>query len=378
MQRDFMATQGDWLEQAFHEPDKHESWKEWRKKLPRPPDTIEAFGLTPPDGEFSRLPRLSFLIRIPFILRQPYLSKDERDFYVLDNPLRRERVFQAPMVAVTGWKGALRSALWQLGHRQEDQRVIRLFGNAREDEIGQAGRLHFFSTFFSASATLEIINPHDRATGVGVKRGPVLMECVPQKTKGEMLLLYVPFGSPKRTEPDLRLELAEDLELSAAGLHAMLTLYGFGAKTTSGFGTCDDLLPNGGTLFFRASLTAAGMPAPESKSSKTVTDLAGYLESPDRLRADLRRPDDSLKSEDEYRIFLEGMGKKYKKSDVQLYEKARKWWERREKARSVDEAPADTPPPPSPTVTQLPFSSLSELRDLSTRVAEELKGQGEI
>ncbi|WP_322494591.1 hypothetical protein [Chloroflexus sp.] len=144
------------------------------------------------------MPAFSFLLRVPFRLRKPYLSKDDATFHLLDNPVRKEKIFQVPMVAATGWKGALRAALWQLSYREDHEVTIRLLGNPRESDAGQAGRLHFFATFFDKIG-LEVINPHSRQSGVG-ERGPILIECVPQGTTGTLLLLYVPFGSLDRRE----------------------------------------------------------------------------------------------------------------------------------------------------------------------------------
>jgi len=188
----------------------------------------------------AHLPRLSFLLHIPFRLQKPYLSKGERDFYLLDNPLRREKVFQTPMIASTSWKGALRATLWQLGDKKEKHEItIRLFGNPRASDEHQTGRLHFFPTFFEAIAR-EVINPHDRKTDVGTPRGPILMECVPQGSTGELVLLYVPFGPMGQSEDEKRAQVAQDLEVLAEGIKAMLTTYGFGAKTSSGYGVVEE------------------------------------------------------------------------------------------------------------------------------------------
>ncbi|MGH9822723.1 MAG: RAMP superfamily CRISPR-associated protein [Blastocatellia bacterium] len=377
MQREFMATDRQWLEKALSDKDKRKSWGGWQTRFAKRSELIGSFGLVPSESTFSTLPGLSFLLRIPFVLRQPYLSKDERDFYVLDNPLRRDRVFQTPMVAATGWKGALRNTLWQLGHKEDDQVIIRLFGNARDDELGQAGRLHFYSTFFSANAGLEIINPHDRKTGVGVKRGPALMECVPQKTKGDIAALYVPFGPPDQSEPERYSEVAQDLELLAAGLHAMLTVYGFGAKTSSGFGTCEDKLIGEGMLSVRADITAPARSTGTMPQAKVVPDLPRYLEAPGRLHPDLRRPDGTLKTEEEYRLFVKARGGSYGKKDIQLYEKAKKWWDHQSQS-VAPEAKSEEPPTRTSPVTHLPFLSLSDLRELSAHVARQLVSQSAI
>jgi CRISPR-associated protein Cmr2 len=68
----------------------------------------DAFGFTPNIDDLDCLPSLSFMLHISFKLRKPYLSKDDRTFHLLDNPVRKDKVFQTPMVASTSWKGALR------------------------------------------------------------------------------------------------------------------------------------------------------------------------------------------------------------------------------------------------------------------------------
>src|SRR5207253_2519576 len=142
-----MATHSDWLNQALLDKNKRRYWDEWQNRFAKQSDSISRFSLLPQESEVVQLPPLSFLMRMPFRLQKPYLSRDERDFYLLDNPLRREKIFQTPMVASTGWKGALRAALWQLGFKEDHVVVLRLFGNPRDSEEEQAGRLHFYSTF---------------------------------------------------------------------------------------------------------------------------------------------------------------------------------------------------------------------------------------
>jgi len=380
MQREFMATHSDWLKQALLDKDKKRYWGEWQSRFAKQSDLISKFDLLPQESEVVQLPPLSFLLRIPFRLQKPYLSKDERGFYLLDNPLRREKIFQTPMVAATSWKGALRVALWQLGYRADHPITLRLLGNPRESEEGQAGRLYFYSTFFD-KIILEIINPHNRETGVGTKRGPILMECVPQGTTGNLVLLYVPFGPIEQSEADRRAELAQDLEVLTEGAQAMLTTYGFGAKTSSGFGTAEDRLAGTGTLALRVELpgiaTSTGA-APEPE--QPVPSLPRYLESPTHLHTDFRQPDGSLKSEADYEAFVKSRGGQYSKKDKQLYEKAQKWWEResRQLAEAIAQEPTPEPAPArTPSMTQLTFASLSELRELAWDVAAQLRNGGE-
>jgi len=348
----------------------------WQKQLTA--TTIPSdFRFAPDVSGVDYLPSLSFVLHIPFKLQKPYLSQDERDFHLLDNPVRKEKVFQTPMVASTGWKGALRAALWQLGYKEEHEVTVRLLGNPRESEEQKAGRLHFFSTFFEQIG-LEVINPHDRKTGVGA-RGPILMECVPQGTKSELVLLYVPFGPIEQDEDQKRAEVAEDLRMVVKGIQAMLTTYGFGAKTSSGFGTAEDRLVGEGKLAIRAELAGEATPTaalPEPQQP----DLPRYLESSMRLHADLRRPDGSPKSEAEYQALVESRGQKYAKRDKQLYAKAKGWWEREGQAlaETASQEPEPEPEPPAtPPVTDYTFHALSELCEVAQQAAAQLQGGGE-
>lgn len=187
-----------------------------------------------PTIEPVALPPYAFFLQFPFRLTKSYLSKDERTFYILDNPVRRDRVFQLPYVAPSSWKGSLRTALWKLGYDETHAAIWRLLGNEKEAKSDfKAGRLHFFPSFFNQHS-LEIINPHDRKRKVG--KNPILFESVPAGTPSVFSLLYVPFDRVGQDEAQTRQEVAEDLELAADGVQAMLGVYGFGAKTSSGYG----------------------------------------------------------------------------------------------------------------------------------------------
>ncbi|MEX0268237.1 RAMP superfamily CRISPR-associated protein [Leptolyngbyaceae cyanobacterium UHCC 1019] len=372
MQYDFTATCRGWLEKAFFAKDKKQYWHEWRSRYEASDRDLkfEDFGFTPNIDDLDRLPHLSFMLRIPFKLRKPYLSKDDRTFHLLDNPVRKDKVFQTPIVASTSWKGALRATLWQLKHQEKerftDKAIERLFGNEREEEDHKklkSGRLYFYPTFFN-KVELEVINPHDRKTGTG--KNPILIESVPIGATGEFVLLYVPFGSVK---PD---EVAQDLKLVAGGVSDMLTVYGFGAKTSSGFGVAE---LNGAIQFgIRADWTELKQPEPELKTPEP--ELPRYLIAPGQIDPDFLNTDGSLKPEADY---LQGKsGKKAK----QLYQKAKDWWER--EGRQLAEAPAPEslpelePPPPKTSFTEVSFVNWNELSDRTQRMAEQLQNRGEV
>ncbi|QSQ07980.1 hypothetical protein H0A61_00299 [Koleobacter methoxysyntrophicus] len=52
----------------------------------------------------------SFGIWCKFKLLLPYFSRDDDDFYIIDNPVLKDKVWKAPMVRGSTWKGALLNA----------------------------------------------------------------------------------------------------------------------------------------------------------------------------------------------------------------------------------------------------------------------------
>ncbi|MCS6929413.1 MAG: RAMP superfamily CRISPR-associated protein [Saprospiraceae bacterium] len=193
---------------------------------------MRQLGIVPTLPDPAHLPPHAWALQLPFTLQKPYISRDDQLFHILDNPLKRERVFKVPYIAASQWKGALRAAFRKIA--RDTATEIRLFGNEKgEDEHFQSGFLHFFPTFFDRLG-LEVLNPHDRKTNVG-KRGPILFECVPVGAKGVIQLLYVPL-SPSTAQAATASPTQTDLQATARALRAMLTQYGFGAKTSSGYG----------------------------------------------------------------------------------------------------------------------------------------------
>ena len=249
----------------------------------------DALGLLPLLPDPAMFPVSAWAIKLDFTLRKPYLSKDDCEFYILDNPIRKEWVFKVPYVAPSQWKGALRAAMVQelkwrwLGlsdeEREKDEyveefakrrfRMTLLFGDEKGEEPGalkglarflddlggekaaqlyrervrgffkkeehpfhHRGWLRFYPTYFDRIG-LEVINPHPRDTGAG--KQPIYFESVPPGTKGQFVLLYVPLGEVTQEEA------REDFRAVVQGIKAMFTKYGFGAKTSSGFGRAEVL-----------------------------------------------------------------------------------------------------------------------------------------
>ncbi len=239
----------------------------------------------------SEFPSGSWAIQITFTLRKPYISRDDIDFYIIDNPVKKEWVFKVPYVAPSQWKGALRAAMvrklveWWHNQNTKDPkefasrrfRMALLFGDEKGeesvsikglakylDEVGGdeaaklfrekvrkyfsipedkpmphfQGHLHFYPTFFDRIG-LEVINPHDRKTGASAK-GPIYFECVPAGTRGVFTVLYLPSDLSDKPE-EAQNQAKRDLKAVLRGLYAMFKRYGFGAKTSSGYGVVKDV-----------------------------------------------------------------------------------------------------------------------------------------
>jgi CRISPR-associated protein Cmr2 len=290
----------------------------------------------------STLPAYSFVLQFSFTLAQPYISRDEQDFYIIDNPIRKDKVFDLPYVASTSWKGSLRAALWHLNHGPKDEAVTHLFGNEKEAEdqgLLRAGRLYFFPTFFTQKS-LEIINPQDRKLRAG--KNPITFESVPGGVKGAtgiFTLLYVPFDRIGEDEKETRNQVTQELNLVAIGLQAMFRDYGFGAKTSSGFGVAKETIS--GTLILRMSGDEKRSGEEAAIAKPIESALARYLEAPNRLKPEYLTPEGTFRERSEAELIKMG------RSDRQLYDKAKSWWER--EGKQLAEA-AKLPKPVEPVL----------------------------
>ena len=315
---------------------------------------LEAFHLWQPNqpDNFATLPQYTTFLQFKFVLATPYISRDDEIFHINENPVRKDKVFKVPMMAASSWKGNLR---WMTTHLMvlcwqemknvntlaeerfhlallfgdetgegEDKKLslyldsfdaeaaaiyrkktIEYFGCKEKQSIpNHAGRLYFYPTFFD-KISLEVINPHNRETGAGSTHGPILMECVPIGTTGTFTVLYVPFDLIGKEEKVIREQVVSDLELLINGIQAMFTIYGFGAKTSSGFGTAE-MENTGGSIVFK-------YPDVKEKKQKPIEPLEP--ESIQRFRQELPEEDFSLKPKE--------WGTKYSNSRKKSYIEAR-------------------------------------------------------
>ncbi|AKB80720.1 DUF324 domain containing Cmr2-like protein [Methanosarcina barkeri 3] len=203
--------------------------------------SLDILGLYKPDIEVKNLPRYSLLIQFKFKLKKPFYSNDDDDFYIIENSITKEHVFKIPMIRASSWKGNLRNTIIkinQIDKNPEDSNIIkRLFGYTTETGKNQKkGRLIFYPTYFDQIG-LEIIAPHDRNSKT--VKNPILYEVVPKGGSGFFSLFYIPFDLIGVENPNLE-EIKEDYNQISNAIKKMMTTYGFGAKTSSGYGVVED------------------------------------------------------------------------------------------------------------------------------------------
>ena len=249
---------------------------------------LEPFGFLRANFTTNHLLSYSFFIQFKFTLAKPFISRDDEPFYIIENPVKKDKVFKVPMLSASGWKGNLR---WTAGRNFVDTlstnideifatrlQLIRLFGNETEainryfngcisqklfnkkeekeieeinnkfkkyletnipsikDVASLQGRLYFYSTFFD-KIDLEVINPHDRKTRAG--KNPIYFEVVPAGVTGTFSLLWFPFDLVEN--PVARKKaFKEDWAVIKEALKELFFTYGFSAKKSSGFGVIEN------------------------------------------------------------------------------------------------------------------------------------------
>ena len=218
----------------------------------------------------------SFGIEINFALEAPYYSSDDDEFYIIQNPCLKEKVFKVPIVRGSSIKGALVSAVREIINEKKDKQeylksFFRVFGvgndefrklmekldeneiklffllhgikiNYKDDikdifknyqkDKAQKGRVVFYPIYFD-KLSLEIINPHNRKTKAGTN--PIHYEVVPRKTEGILQLIYIPFDGILEDNRKIKEEAEQDLEFLKECIKRAFD-NGIGAKTKLGWG----------------------------------------------------------------------------------------------------------------------------------------------
>ncbi len=187
-----------------------------------------------------------FGFEVSFTLKSPWYSKDDRPFHVLDNPVRKDRVFGVPFMSAASWKGLLRWAcrmhaglsphLEKSGMKMDGWKdpswIVHLFGNEKgEQKDFRSGALVCYPTWFNKIG-FEVINPHSRSRRAGTQ--PIYYEVVPAGTTGRLQLLYAPL--PGEIERD-NVTPADFIDWFIDSIRALLETYGISAKRTAGWGT---------------------------------------------------------------------------------------------------------------------------------------------
>ncbi len=245
-------------------------------------ELLDDLNLFPSD--ITPLPSGSTYIELPLILKTPLFSNDDIPFYLIDNPMKKDKVFGIPYFSSSSWKGNLRWVMNKIfledSLKEEEDRLkeeyvnnrlklIRLFGTEKgtkdntslaqyndkiHDKIHRSnyseqpksqfntektmlkGMLFFYPTFWD-SIELDIINPHDRETSTG--KNPIYYEVVPPNSQGEFRLLYVPHHHLSKGKQEIRDLVIDDLSMVVKGITQLMTIYGFSAKRTLGYGIAE-------------------------------------------------------------------------------------------------------------------------------------------
>ena len=230
----------------------------------------------------SFLPKGSWVLEFPITLAKPFMSKDDISFYIIENPVRKDRVFGVPFISAMAWKGNLRWTMMKVflePNADNPDKFVQirfrhtlLFGtekgwgetkgwteyldklcpdaknnmrimlkekfNKRDaKDVHTQGMLYFYPTFWD-KIDMIVINPHDRKTRTG--RNPIYFEVVPAGAKGIFRLAYIPFYWLGLPEEEVKEKVIEDLKDVIVGVREMMLTYGFSAKKSSGFGMIED------------------------------------------------------------------------------------------------------------------------------------------
>ena len=93
----------------------------------------------------EKLPKYSFTVWVKFKLLEPYFSRDDDEFYIIQNPILKETAFKIPMVRGSSWKGALAVAFKKLLNEKDNntknennntkiiESYLRIFGAGSEN-----------------------------------------------------------------------------------------------------------------------------------------------------------------------------------------------------------------------------------------------------
>lgn len=351
------------------------------------------------------LPDNSWLLHVDFTLASPYVSANAQYFDLIDNNLRREKVFQVPYIDSSQWKGMLRHSLLHslaedTAHDKESfarrrLRATLLFGsepheydcyfkevyqeatdvyrNIAKQKIGKnsddslrdnQGNLYFFPTYFFEQVGFEIVNPHDRGTGAG--KDPFYLETVPAGGKGRFSLLYVPLHL-LNTESEKLQEAKDSLELVLQGLDDIFQYHGLGAKTSGGFGSVHVGQELSGSLQWH--LPSAGAAGAKEKTEAVDAIPPEYLLFYDEkqvVKPIFFDEQGEFLSNQTIKPVIQEMG-----GSLNLYRKFRRWY--KDDGKNNNQLAGETGKANTPGLFE--FTGRKELLELPKRISTEVEGR---
>ncbi len=191
----------------------------------------------PLQGYHNLLPSLSKLIsgswlaRLQFELRTPFLSQSEsvipicvNNNHKITNFPHRDRLSGLVEIKPSTLKGNLRAAARETSNFT-DSDIEYLFGTPEK-----AGSLAFFPTFFSkGDLSTDVVTPLDGLKG-RPEHGPIKLLCVPQGSRGELLLAFTP------RENDDASNFSAYFRNTLSVVKTMMTITGFSSRGSKGWG----------------------------------------------------------------------------------------------------------------------------------------------
>ena len=221
----------------------------------------------------------SFALQVDFTLKSPYYSSDDDEFYIINNPCLKEKVFKVPMVRGSSIKGALIDSAREIIKNKSAnsdkvkalESYFRIFGvgdnefrevvkelndnniklffmlnglaidvnsdvknifKKYKESKAQKGRAIFYPIYFD-KLSLEIINPHNRKTKAGTN--PIHYEVVPKGSNSQLQIVYIPYDGILGKDSDIQKEAKQDLKFLKKCIQKAF-YNGIGAKTKLGWG----------------------------------------------------------------------------------------------------------------------------------------------
>jgi hypothetical protein len=220
------------------------------------------------------LPGGSCLLRVGVKLRRPFTSKDDLAFYPIDNPLKREWVFQTPYLAAAGVKGLLRWAFRMCFNDSEKIPETLLFGSRRQRQKSgnEAGCLYIWPLFWRGKVGLETLHPHDRLSGAGKKL--IKYEIIQAGATGDICLLLV-----NRRMEEATAFLAKTVPPLLEALCYLLAESGLSARRGADWGTVDVTAAEAWIKDMRGREPSAAGSVTYSEEKKFLYDLNAWFDA---------------------------------------------------------------------------------------------------